>query len=516
MAANSTAPKNGVTPYAAPPFTNQVIAIARETKLGIALEGTITGYPPASVGAADPVMTLTPGVQQAADTGLNMILLSAAGTISQNLRRQDDIQYRNTRSRLKPIPMSFEAGKWNFKVWLHVKALTAPAMPLVPDINVLLTCGFGRPATTNSTRFGTVDHLCYELLGVVPGGTVYPSFTAWFQEGHTARYISGATVDQIDFEVGGNEIVTLTFSGEFMRHGWCGTDYVVSTVGAGSLVVNDPYKYFLAVPASAGLSVADALWIQLIDPSTHQPLTGWTTGAKVTDVSYGPPNAQPVGTLTYTGGGTATAGALVVPYISLPPEDTTYFPIVGKFGLVRIGSFVDNTLANCPSGTQVVNAAKTTLKNNIKYHTDIKDGQLYPSEYVVPGIREVTGELALFMYRNILDFNYKNLSDPLLTDYMVIPAQDRVGSPGTFFQMHSQVSYETPAITGEDEKTVTIATRGIATSAYDDELALVLYGAPPPAPLMTARQAQAERQAQVEAQANVPSQTPTEPAPAAA
>jgi hypothetical protein len=420
-------------------FTNQVIAIARESKLAVKVE-------------------VTPGTQIAAnDSGLNLVLLMSAGQISQNLRRQDDIQYRNTRSRIKPIPESFEAGKWNFATWLHTKP--GSGAPTLPDIDTFLHCGFGKSSGTDTTRFGSTPHVCYELLGVQAGGTVYPSFTAWFQEGHTARYMAGATVDQIDFEISGNEIVKFTFSGEFMRHGWCGTDVVVSA-SAGSIVVQDAKKYFIA-------QAGDTLYVQCVDAVTFAPVG---SPLPVTAVNYN------TNTLTVTGTPTAVAGNLVTPYINLPAEDVTYQPMVGKFGLVKIGAFVDNVFADLPTTTQVVKTAKISLKNGIKYHADMKDDQLYPTEYVVPSIREVTGEIGLFFYRNVLDYNYKNLSDPLLTDYLIIPAQDRLGSAGRLMQIHSQISYETPNISGEDEKTATIAFKGIATSAYNDELALVVYG----------------------------------------
>lgn len=426
-------------------FTNRVIALARETKLAVKVEATPGTLIPAN------------------DSGLNLVVMKSAGQVSQNLRRQDDIQYRNTRSRIKPITESFEPGKWNFGCWVHTKG--GAGAPTLPDIDTFLHCGFGKAAGTNTTRFGSTPHVCYELLGVVAGGTVYPSFTAWFQEGHLCRYIAGATVDQMDFNVSGNEIVEIAFSGEFMRMGWCGTDVVdAADTGSGTaLVVTDAKKFFLA-------QSGDTVYIQAVDPTTFAPLSGWTSGIAVTAVDY------TTNTLTLGTGAARVAGSLIVPYINLPAEDVAYQPMVGKFGLVKLGAFVDNTFANIPTATQVVNMAKITLKNGIKFHSDMKDGQLYPTEYVVPSIREVTGEISMFAYRNITDFMYKNLSDPLLTDYLMLPAQDRLGTAGRLLQIHSQISYETPQLSGEDEKTASIQFKGIATSAYNDELALVCYG----------------------------------------
>jgi hypothetical protein len=358
---------------------------------------------------------------------------------------------------LKPIVGSFEPGKWQFPTLLKTRSETGNTTPGETDI--FFQCLAGLPAGQDTAWFGSTPHRAFQLLGTQTGGTVYPSFTAWFQQSHTAFYISGATVDQAEFNIVGNDLVKINWSGGFARHGWCGTDVVVSASST-AITVQDAKKYFLAIPG-------DTLYVDIVDPNTFAVIAG---AVQVTAVNY------TTNTLTVVGGGGA-AGDLVVPHINLAAEDTTLQPLYGKFGLVQISPFVDYTSANLPATPQVLNSAKITVTNGIKYYADIKDDTLYPSQYAAPSFREVKGEIGIYYYRNIPDFNWKNLSDPIVTDYIIVPAEDRLHTAGNIFQIHlPQCIYETPQVTGEDEKTATIGFRSVASNAYNNEIAFVFYG----------------------------------------
>ena len=246
-----------------------------------------------------------------------------------------------------------------------------------------------------------------------------------------------------------------------MRHGWCGTDTIV-TGGSTSIVVQDARKYFIADPVAGDTLVADAV----------NPTTGAVTQATIiiTAVDY------TTNTLTVTGGGGNT-GDLLVPHISLPAEDTTLLPLYGKYQLVKLAPFIDKTSANLPAVTQLLNSVKVTLTNGIKYYTNVKDNTKYPNLYAAPGFRDVKGEIGMYMYRNVVTFNYKNQVDVLIPDYVIAPAGDQSGTVGRIMEVHlPRVTYDTPALAGDEEKTATIGFRATATSAYNDELAIVFRG----------------------------------------
>jgi hypothetical protein len=414
------------------------IAVARETKLLMGLESTC-------------------GVQVApTNGGMQLVLLREAGSVSQAIRHIDDPQYRNTRSRLLPIVGSYDAGAWNFPTL--IKAVSGSGTPVKPEIDTLLQCLMGQAYESDTTWFGSVASRVYKLLGVSPGGTIYPSFTAWFQVGHTVWYICGATANQGEFEVVGNELARATFSGQFMRHGWCGTSIIQGTGSGTAITVDDASRYMLADPDN------DRVYVQILH--ADGTLSG---SASVTEVNYSS------NVLTLGGSLSWNDGDKLVPYL---PAGTEYgVPLYGKYGLVKIGEFVDKTFGNLPSGTQVVQSGRVTITNGIVYHADLKDGTQYPTEYVVPAFREVEGELALFFYPNVMSFQKKAQDDPLAPDYVILPAQDKDGNEGKIVEIHiPRAIWSTPGIAGDAEKTATLAFKAVATTDYDDELAIVYRG----------------------------------------
>jgi hypothetical protein len=422
-------------------FTDNVIAVARETQLVVALE-------------------TTPGTQvTATDAGLKLVLMDAAGSVEQMFRREDDPQFRNTRSRLRPISGSFDAGKWNFPTLLKTRAEAEEVT--VGESDTFLTCAMGKAsAASDNTTFGTTTARAYTLLPVQQGGTVYPSFTAWFKQGHTAWYISGATVDQLECSIVGNELVKTGWSGGFMRMGFCGTDTVAAgDTGTGTaLIVGNASKYYIA-------GAGDTLFIDILDPVSFAVAAG---PLQVNSIDYA------TNTLTLSATATRADGDLVVPHITVPAEGGTLIPLYGKFGLVKIAPFVDYASANLPAATQILNSVKFTLTNGIKYLTDIKDNTLYPSQYIVPAFREVKGEIGVYFYRNIVGFNYKALADPIPMDYIIAPAADRAATTGRIFEAHfPQVWYETPTYSGDAEKSASIPFKTVASTAYDNELTLL-------------------------------------------
>jgi hypothetical protein len=424
-------------------MNNLVTAVARETKLFVGLE-------------------TTPGVQVLPnDSGMNLILAAGAGSVQQNIRQLDDPQYRNTLSKLDPIVASFDVGKWSFPC--VIKTVAGSGTPPEPEIDPILVALFGKPVDTSQTAWFGSNTRAYLLKAVSPAGTVYPSFTMWFKVGHVMYYIAGATCNVGEFNVVGNDLCKANFSGEFMRHGFCGTDAVASTdTGTGtSLMVEDARKFFLG-------QSGDKIMIQFITYATGVP----GLVATVTAIDYS------TNTLTLSGSVTRTSGDLVAPY--LPTGAEVGMPMYGKYGITRIGGIPSaRTQAHLPAAPMIIQSARVTFTNNLRYHADLKDDQPFPTEFVSPAARTCEGEITTFLYRDLPVFMYKALRDPLYQDYLILPMQDRSASAGRVAEIHCpRVTWGTPNIGGEDEKTATIPFKSTASPSYDDEAAFVFAAAP--------------------------------------
>lgn len=416
---------------------NSIIAIARETQLFVGLEATC-------------------GVQlPPTDAGMNLCLTYTAGQVSQTIRQIDDPQYRNTRSMLLPITASFDAGKFTFPLLL--KAVAGAGAPAEPEIDPFLQALFGQAAGTDATWFGATAHRSYKLVGTNAGGTSYPTMTIWFKVGHLCYYATGATCNQGEFDIVGNDLSKVTFSGEFMRMGWMGSAEVAGS-GTGTsltLAAGTGNRFFTA-------AAADKLYVGSMD--TAGVVTGpYTVNSISGDV------------LTLNASATWGATDVIVPYLPAGTEAGT--PLYGKYGKLRLGTYATKTFAALPAGTQVIQSSKLSVTNGIRYHADLKDDTQYPTEFVAPGARQVQGEISMFMYRNTPSFNSKAQADPLVPDYVIIPTQDKGNTAGRRIELHiPNATWGTPNAGGEDEKSVSIPFKATATAAYNDEFALVYIG----------------------------------------
>jgi hypothetical protein len=425
-------------------MNNLVTAIARETELFVGLE-------------------YTPGVQVLpTDAAMNLVLAAGAGSVQQMMRQMDDPQYRNTLSKLDPIITAFDVGKWNFPTL--IKTVAGAGTPAPPEIDPLLQALFGLPSDLTQTAWFGNNTRAYLLKPVSPAGTVYPSFSLWSKVGHMMYYVCGATCNVGEFTIAGNDLCKIAWSGEFMRHGFCGTDAVAAAdTGSGtSLIIEDARKYFLA-------NSADQFMIQFLDYFTGQP-TGVT--ATVTSINYD------TNTLTLLAGVARNGGDLVCPYLPTGTELGT--PLYGKYGVARLGGTISSKLlAGLPTTPYIVQSARMTFTNNLRYHPDLKDNQAYPTEYTAPAARTCEGEITVFAYRDLPTFMYKALRDPLYQDYLIIPMQDRNASAGRIAEIHCpRVEWGTPNVGGEDEKTATIPFKSTASPSYNDEAAVVYASAP--------------------------------------
>ena len=426
--------------------SNLVVAVARETIMYLGLEPS-------------------PGQQVLPGGTCVQVLASGAGSVQQNMRKMDDPQYRNTLSKLDPIVTAFDTGKWSFPTLIKtVQQTGSPATPGLPEADPLFQCLFGLPSDDTQTAWFGDNSLAYLLRSTNPAGTVYPSMTIWFKVGHTMFCAIGATVNQGEFTIAGNDLVKTAWSGEFMRHLFAGTDVVISGAGTTSLVVADATKFFIPQPG-------DTFQLQYVDSVTGG-LGGHFT---VTAIDYD------TNTLTTTGDAGTAGGPnqqLVAPYLPVGVEVGT--PLYGKYGVVRLGSNISTKVqADLPQTPYIVQSCRVTFTNNIRYHPDLKDNEAYPTEYVNPVARTCEGEVTVFMYRDLPSFMYKALRDPLYQDYLIVPMQDRNADQGRIAEFHCpRVEWETPNVSGEDEKTATIAFKSTASPSYNDEAAFVFLAAP--------------------------------------
>ena len=419
-------------------MNNLVVAVARETKLFAGLE-------------------TTPGTQVLPNaSGMNLILAAGAGSVQQMMRMVDDPQYRNTLSKLDPTPGSFDVGKWSFPA--VIKTVAASGTPAAPELDPILASLFGKIADTTQTAWFGANSRAYLLQSVSPAGTVPLTFTLWFKVGHMMYYACGATTNVGEFNCAGNDLAKANFSGEFMRHGFCGTDAVTAAdSGSGtSLKVENASKFFLS-------QTGDQFMIQFITYATGA--LGAT--ATVTAVDY----VNNILTLASTA--PRGSGDIVAPY--LPAGTEVGIPMYGKYGIMRIGGTISTkAIASLPTTPYIIQSARVTITNNYKYHADLKDNQPYPTEVVRPAARTCEGEITVFAYRDLPVFMYKALRDPLYQDYVIIPMQDRSATTGRLAEIHCpRVEWGSPNVAGEDEKTATISFKSTASPSYDDEAALM-------------------------------------------
>jgi hypothetical protein len=349
------------------------------------------------------------------------VLAVGAATTNQDGEFLDDAQVRPRRSRATPIRGRTNAGAWSFNTYVKPSGVLGTK----PEADVLLECGMGKKTG------GGASPIVYALDST----SNLPSFSLWRKVGHTVFSAAGATVNVADFSIAGNEIAQIAWSGEFMKWYYAGTAYLtgIAAPGDNHVHVNDATRFSGAgkIKVTVGADTNGGL------------------GYLVTGIDYV--------TNTLTVSPVLSAGAASLSAVAgwYPTSGTEVGqPVHGKLGLVTI----DSTPA-------VVLSGKITLTNNIKYYTDEKNNQMYPTIYGAPGFRDVTGSIQLYFYRNTSSYWYRSNSQ--IQDALILPAGN---VPGRIMELSCpRIEYKTPTISGDTETMVELPFTAVASPAGDDE-----------------------------------------------
>jgi hypothetical protein len=251
--------------------------------------------------------------------------------------------------------------------------------------------------------------------------------------GHTVFYMAGCTVNQGQFNIAGNEIATINWSGQFMKWYYAGTDTLALAVGGSQayIMVNDPRRF------TAG------------GRFTLPSQTNGGAGFLITSVNYatGRVNCTP-------NVAAASLAAVVSPwYPSTATEDGA--PVHGKLGMVTI----DATNA-------VILSSQVTITNNIKYYVDEKNGRWYPTIYGAPGFRDVGGTISLYFYKNTTNYFYR--SEYQEQDALIIPAGSVAGK---IMEISCpKIEYKSPQLSGNEEIMIELPFTAVGSATGDDEI----------------------------------------------
>jgi hypothetical protein len=355
------------------------------------------------------------------------VLAVGAATSDQETEFLPDGQVRARRSRLSPIKGRTNPGAWNFTTYVKPYGTLGYA----PETDVLLTCALGKRTPATDTP---PTPIVYSL----DSSSNLPSFSMLRKIGHTVFYMAGCTVNQAQFNVAGNDIANIAWSGQFMKWYYAGEDTLKTTTSGGQayVIVNDPFRF----TATARINIGS--------------LTNGGLGYLITSVNYttGQVNISP--SLPGGGSGVVTAGATIAGWYPSTQVERG-LPVHGKLGIITIDSI-----------NAVILTSQITLTNNIKYYTDEKNGQWYPTVYGAPGFRDVSGSLSLYFYKNTSQYFYKSSNQ--IQDALIVPAGSVAGK---IMEISCpRIEYKSPKTSGNEEIMIALDFTAVSSTAGDDEL----------------------------------------------
>jgi hypothetical protein len=278
-----------------------------------------------------------------------------------------------------------------------------------------------------------------------------PSFSIWLKEGHTIFAMAGCTVEQLVANVPGNAFGKFTFSGQGKQKYWAGTgtNASESAISQKNIVMTAGHEKrfcigsLITIGADLGPGSGGYI-IDAIDYSTH--------------------------TIHVTENLLATTAALSAVVGWLPTSATEVgAPVFGKLGQMTLD------YSSTPTSMNIL-SAEVTLKNNIKYYEDEKNNSLYISEYGRPKPRNVTVKLSAYFYKEHAQFLRDQWNRNRFD--LVIPVGSTAGSictiycPALAHAAAAGVEINNPEITGDEEKSINLEGVSLASSSYNDELAI--------------------------------------------
>lgn len=354
-------------------------------------------------------------------TATDLVLAMGVSTIGQEPELIDDEQLRGMRSRLSPIKGRINIGEWSFITYVK----PAGVLGTPPESDVLHECLFG----TKQVNAGV------SVVYGLDSTSNLPSFSLWVKKGHTVFGAEGVTVNQGEFNIVGNEIGQISWSGQFMRWYKAGEALLTAGVNNGATVCTvDRAERF-----------SDSK-IKIIIGDDNNSDNGYT----ITSINYD------TNVITFTpglAGAGETSGESVTPWWPTTGTEVGR-PVHGKLGICTLDGI----------DTKVLSAV-ITFVNNIKYYEDEKNGLLYPTTYEAVGFRDITGVLQLYYYKGAAGYFYR--SEEQTKDALIVPCGDAAGK---IMELSCpQIEYKPPALSGDEEVIMDLPFGALGTVVGDDE-----------------------------------------------
>lgn len=360
-------------------------------------------------------------------TTADQILMAGDGSVAQELGFITDPQRRNTYSRLPDIPGRYEAGTLSFPMLVKPRAVGT-----APDGGQVLKALFGRETIVGATS------VTYNLLRI---SDIRQSMTVWIKQGHFVYRCIGTVFTKGAFPIKADNsedaLGQVKLDATCAEVRWTGTDELASATAAvdTTITVKDARKFTIDSYIEIGA------------------LTNTAAGFKVTGVNY----STNVVTITPAVGGIVAIDSLVKPWLPVGSENGTI--VHGRFGTVTRDG---NTLP--------LMSGEIGLDFPVKIMNEEKNGQDFASRFATTGTRMVNADVQVLMDANATKWFY---------DGKVGVLGDFICNWGTVSGQRFKLTVKNqllsaPAISGSEELLVDLKGKGFATTAYDDEMTLVL------------------------------------------
>lgn len=354
-------------------------------------------------------------------------IMSIAGSFPQQDREKLlDEQRRGSRSRLAQLVARYTPGNWALQTYIKPSGTKGTA----PEVDVLCKCATG----TKTVNAGTsvVYTLAENLV----------SCSLMIVQDHTAFYMIGCGVNQMETNIAGSEEGNISWSGQCMKQMFAGTANItgIHALGATSVVLHsgEAKRYWLAGGALG----------PYINVGTS---TNAGAGHQITNVNYA------TDTLTINPGLSSEQAddAEVVPWTPTVAELGT--PVHGKLGTATKDAASFNILR-----------CRIMINNNQKFQIDEKNGTLYASGFVAPVFREVSGSVEIYLRQEAVRHLYESIQNTQIA--LIVPAGDTQGY--IFEASLPKVELNALSRAGDEEIVQTMNYLAVASSSLNDEVTL--------------------------------------------
>jgi hypothetical protein len=364
-------------------------------------------------------------------TATDMVIPSGAIDFNQQPSYTDSTEVRDTRTKTVRFLDQNPAGTWTLPMYVRPSGTAGS----VPDGHVLFYAAFGSTTTYAGSS-----------VTYTPANDDHISMTVYIGMKDMVFALVGCTVNELRVALTNKGGVNCTFSGGFMTMKWAGkADTTAESAGVFTVSADDAKMFTVGMKlkiwdASAGayynsgagylISAVGATSVTSADPGAYTWASGdWIEGYLPTGTEVGSAIEARTGTCSFDGGSTD------VPVIS----------------------------------------ADFTLTNNIAYLEDEISTNVYPTTYIAT-MRDTmcttqlylrTDDLNYFKDSGLLASADKVQADVLLTGGDTAGAQIDIALP--------TCDGSVPALSGDNEKIISIDWQGLGTTTYNDEAKITFY-----------------------------------------